>query len=98
MSYIDACSGCRRLTAERDLAREQRDLANAEVARLATRNATLRGLMALDEMKVNPPPPMPSLSYYSDPSDVIAIVRDRGVHPTEADWLATFMEAWIPRG
>lgn len=42
-------------------------------------------------------PPMPSLSYYSDPSDVIAIVRARGVHPTEADWLATFMEAWIPR-
>ena len=42
-------------------------------------------------------PPMPALSYYSDPSDVIAIVRTRGVHPSEADWLATFMEAWIPR-
>ena len=66
----------------------------AEVERLKTANGTLRGLMALDELLLNPPRPLPDLQTYGyDVADVVAAIRRRGVHATETAWLADFIEA-----
>jgi hypothetical protein len=37
-------------------------------------------------------PPVPGLSYYDDIEDVVAQIRDRGVHPTEGRIVAEWIE------
>lgn len=36
--------------------------------------------------------PVPALSYYGDIEDVVAKIRERGVHPTEAGTVALWLE------
>lgn len=43
---------------------------------------------------LNPPRPLPDLQTYGhDVDDVVAAIRRRGIHPTEAAWLADYVEA-----
>lgn len=36
-------------------------------------------------------PPIPALSYYSETSDMVAKIRERGVHVTEAEAVASML-------
>ena len=39
------------------------------------------------------PAPSPSLDYYAaDVNDVVAAIRRRGIHPSEVEWVASYIE------
>lgn len=65
----------------------------AEVERQRATIGSLRGIIALMEGEANPPRPLPDLQTYgSNVADVIAAIRRRGIHSSEASWLADYIE------